>query len=93
MRRTSHSKKDSRKFRRRLKREIKSMALNKAVDTDSNHSEMLQTAPNLFASLLTQWWRVVGKSGRKIRSCPRLVEHRGDGPPFQKGVTGRSSEL
>lgn len=60
---------DSRKFRRRVQRAIKSMSRKKAVGTDNIHSEMLQTAPDLFASLLTQWWIVVGKSGVVPDSC------------------------
>lgn len=32
------------------------MEINKAVGTDNIHSEMLQVAPDLFASLFKQWW-------------------------------------
>lgn len=54
---------DSRKFRRRVKRAIRNMARNKVVGIDSIHSEMLQTALDVFASLLAQWWIVIGQTG------------------------------
>lgn len=53
---------DSRKFRRRLKRAIKSMEKNKAVGVDNIHAEMMQVVPDLFASLLTQWWLIMGRT-------------------------------
>lgn len=39
------------------------MEKNKVVGVDNIHVEMLQASPDLFASLLTKWWTVVGKTG------------------------------
>lgn len=38
------------------------MHRNKAVGVDNIHSEMLQTAPALFARVLTKMWEVVGRT-------------------------------
>lgn len=52
-----------RKFSCSLNSAVARMEKYKAVGSDNVHAEMLQVAPGLFASLLTQWWIVVGRTG------------------------------